>query len=484
MNFQQILAIVWARRKVAFFTLLVVVLLTTLVSLVMPKQYVASSSVVLDIKPDPVGGIVPGAGSPGYLATQMDIIQSDRVSTRVVRLLRLGQNPEAVENWKDATDGKIPLENYYGQLLARGLGIKPSRGSNVINLTFTASDPEFAAAVANAYAQAYVDVNVELRVEPARQYASWFDERMKTLRGDLEKAQARLSAYQREKGIVATDDSVDNETAKLAALSAQLVEAQGQRADTASRLKNTGSELSPDVMENPVVQALKAEVAKSEARRNELSSTLGKNHPQYRQLEAQIAGLNQQLGEEIRRISGSAATATRVTSQKEEEIRQAIQAQKEHVLKLRAERDTIALLAKDVESAQRAYDAVAQRTSLTSLESQMQQNNASILSPAIAPDEPARPRILLNFLASIVAGALLGAAVAMGLEKMDKRVRHPSDLAVVEGIPVIGMLQAESKRYSFREHVATWMSYLRRKRRPPPPPPSEPGIANATPGGA
>jgi len=179
---------------------------------------------------------------------------------------------------------------------------------------------------------------------------------------------------------------------------------------------------------------------------------------------AQAAGLRRQISEEIRRISGSAVAATRVTGQKEEEIRTAIEAQKQHVLQLRAERDTIAILARDVESAQRAYDAVAQRISLSHLESQMQQNNVGILSPAIEPEEPARPRVLLNILASIAVGALLGIGVALGLEKMDQRVRDPGDLAVAEGIPVIGMLAAESRRYSIRERLAHAFARLRRRR--------------------
>lgn len=467
MDFQHLLPILWARRRAALLTLLATVVVTTVVSLLMPKHYIATSSVVLDIKPDPVGGFAPGAGSMSYLTTQTDIIQSDRVATRVVRLLRLAQNPEAVAGWKDATRGKIPLENYYGQLLARGLLIKPSRGSTVISLAYTAGDPEFAAAVANAYAQAYVDVNVELRVEPARQYVTWFDQRLKGLRGDLEKAQAKLSAYQQEKGIVATDDRVDHETARLVALTTQLAEAQGQHADSASRLKYTGNELSPDVMASTIVQSLKADLAKSQAKLTEVDMTLGRNHPLYQQTAAQITGLNEQLTEEIRRISGNAETTSRQTTQKEEELQQAIEAQKQHLLRLRAERDAITILAKDVESAQRAYDAVSQRISLTNLESQMQQNNASILTTAVAPDAPARPRIFVNILASIAIGILLGAGAALGLEKMDQRVRHPAQLAVVEGIPVIGILEAESMRYSFRQRAADWISHLRSRRRLP-----------------
>jgi uncharacterized protein involved in exopolysaccharide biosynthesis len=119
--------------------------------------------------------------------------------------------------------------------------------------------------VANAFAQAYIETNIELRVDPARQYAAWFDERLKTLRDNLEQAQARLSAYQQEKGIVATDERVDQETARLSALTTQLASTQAERADMSSRQKNTGSELSPDVMQSAVVQGIKAELAKAEA---------------------------------------------------------------------------------------------------------------------------------------------------------------------------------------------------------------------------
>lgn len=466
MPFQQILRIVWGRRKPALWVLFGTVVLVTLVSLTLPKQYMATSSLVFDFRTDPIAGaVMPGMASPSYLSTQTDIMQSDRVASRAVKILRMDKNAEAIEKWKSATDGRVPLDIYYGQILQRHLAIKPGHGSNVVNLSYTGSDPHFAAAAANAFAQAFVDVNVELRVEPARQYATWFDERLKVLRADLARAQTRLSDYQRAKNIVATDERVDNETARLNSLNTQLAEIEGQKAVSSSREKNSGSEFSPDVMEDPIVQGIKTETAKAEAQLQQISSTLGNNHPQYRQVAAQIVGLRRQLDEEMKRISGSAATATRITAQQETELRAAIEAQTRRVLDLRAERDTIAILARDVDSAQRAYDAVAQRISTTNLESQMQQNNVSILSPAIEPEVPSKPKVALNILAAIVIGTLLAAGTALGLEKLDRLVRSPEDMASLQHVPLLGVLQPKPRHYSLREYVALFKKWLTQRRR-------------------
>lgn len=463
---QQFLLILRARLKLAVILLLLTVSVATIVSLLLPKRYTASTSIVFDLKSDPILGIVlPAVASPGYITTQTDIIQSDRVAGRVVKLLRFDKSPTAVDTWKQETESKISLESYYGTLLQKGVSIKPTRGSNVLNITFTGAEPKFTAAVANAFAQAYIETNIELRVDPARQYAAWFDERLKTLRDNLEQAQARLSAYQQEKGIVATDERVDQETARLSALTTQLASTQAERADMSSRQKNTGNELSPDVMQSAVVQGIKAELAKAEARLSEISSTVGKNHPQRQQLEAQIAGLKQQISEEIRRVSGGIATASRVTSQKVEEARAAYEAQKKHVLNLRAERDQISVLVKEVEAAQHAYETVSQRMSQNTLESQSQQTNVSILSPAVEPTDASHPKILLNILASVLGGGLLGIGVALGLELLDRRVRDRDDLAALEGIPVLGILQPEAAVRTFKERLAHALTYIRRRRR-------------------
>ena len=78
------------------------------------------------------------------------------------------RSPEAVQPWREATQAQIPLDRYLADLLDRGLVIEPVNGSSVINLTFSAQDPAFAAAAANAFVQAAIQVSIELQIDPPR----------------------------------------------------------------------------------------------------------------------------------------------------------------------------------------------------------------------------------------------------------------------------------------------------------------------------
>src|SRR5574343_1582661 len=456
MTFQQFLLILWARRKLALRVLGVTVLTTLVISLILPKQYTATTSLVIDVKsPDPIAGMVmQGLLAPGYMATQIDIINSDRVAQRAVRLLGLDKNGGAIEKWKDDGEGKGTVEGFYGELLQKKLDIKPSRESNVININFTGPDAGFSAAVANAFAQAYIDTSIEMRVEPARQYGAWFQERQKGLRADLEKAQAKLSAYQQEKGNVVTDERMmDNETARLNERTGQLAAAQAQKADASSRQKSGTSELSLEVLQNPLVQNLKSEIARSEAKLAELNTNLGKNHPQVQQMEAQIQGQRQQLRDEINRISGGAAVANKFGAVKQEELKAAIEEQKKRVLAIKAERDQLAVLVNDVENARRAYEAVGQRMTQSNLEGQSQQTNVLVLSPATEPTKHSRPKILLNLLVAIFLGSMLGIGSALIAELGQRRIRSAEDLSLALDLPVLVELDSTSpgtkKKFQF-----------------------------------
>ena len=95
---------------------------------------------------------------------------------------------------------------------------------------------------------------------------------------------------------------------------------------------------------------------------------------------------------------------------------------------------------KDVENAQRAYDMVGQRLSQTSLESQTQQTNVSVLTAAEPPVKHSSPKLLLNTALAIFLGALLGVATALVLELNNRRIRSAEDLAEALGVPVLAVL--------------------------------------------
>lgn len=444
MTFSQFLSILKARWIAALLVLVLTVGTTIGVSLMLPKNYTASAAVVLDVRsPDPIAGMVLGAmAMPAYMATQVDIIQSDRVAQRVVQGLRLTENPETRQQWLDATGGKGNFEAWLADLLKKKLDVKPSRESNVINIGYTSPDPRFAAALANAFVRSYMDVSIGLRVSPAKQYNEFFDARGKELREALEQAQAKLTTYQKTSGILATDERFDVENQRLNELSSQLVALQALSAESTSRsaqARNQADQLG-DVINNPVVAGLRADLSRQEARLMEMNSKLGDAHPQVVELRANIAELRQRIDGETRRVSGSVGINNTINKAREGEVRAALEAQRAKVLALKQQRDEALVLMKEVETAQRAYDQVVARASQTNLESQNTQTNISVLTPATEPADHSSPKLLLNALLSVFLGTLLAVGFALVRELMDRRVRTVEDLAEGLGLPVLGAL--------------------------------------------
>ncbi|HRH79841.1 MAG TPA: chain length determinant protein EpsF [Thiobacillaceae bacterium] len=447
MNFTQFLLILKARWLVALLALLVTVGTTVAISLLLPKNYTATATLVVDSKAkDPITGVLlPAQLLPGYMATQVDIIQSQNVALRVVDGLKLTQIPSIREAFSKATKGQGDIRYWMADLLLKKLDVKPSRESSVMQISFEGSDPRFATVVANAFAQAYIRTNLDLRVQPARLTTAWYEDQVKQLREDLEKAQARLSAYQRDKGLVASDERIDVETARLAELSSQLVAAQAQTYDTASRQAQSGNALA-EVEQNPLVQNLKAEVARSESQLLQLAEKVGRNHPQYLRAQAEFDSLRGKLDKETKTATRTVSTTAKVAQGREGEIRSALAAQKNKVLSLKQQRDEAAVLIRDLENAQRLYDAALQRYGQTRLESQSTQTDIAVLNPAIQPLEPSSPKVLLNTLLAVFLGTLLGVGLALLTEMLDRRVRSSEDLVTSLDIPVLGELGKRMKK--------------------------------------
>lgn len=454
MNLQQFLFILRARYLIIVLSLLTTVSVTFVVSLMLPKQYTATASLVVDFKsPDPISALA----APLSMGTQVDIINSDRVSRKVVRIMKLDQNSSLRERWAEETGSKGRMEDWAGELIQRQLSVNPSRDSNVINISYKAVDPVFAATIVNAFAQAYIDANIELKVEPARDYARWFGEQGKVLRENLEKAQTRLSEFQQQKGIVTRDEQLDVETAKLAELSAQLSAVQGQNTDSRSKQRSLGSaDTLPEVMQNPVVSGLRSDIARQEAKLKEAETMFGTNHPQYQRLVSEIDALKEKLRQETRHIAAGFKTSQTVGRDKEAELKEAIAAQKRKLLEFKNERDQMAVFQRDVDAAHAAYDAVAKRYTQASLESQATQTNVSVLTPAVPPLQPSSPKILRYVVIAIFLGTMLGVGGAFMIELLDRRIRSSDDLSEALELPVLGVLR--------RPRRVRHMDFLRLKR--------------------
>jgi chain length determinant protein EpsF len=430
MSLRQFFMILHGRLAVVALVFFATVTAVAVLSVVLPKRYSATAAVLVDVKaPDPISGaMLDGLVMPGYLATQRDIIMSDRVARKAVQLLKLDEGTDAEQRERATT-------------LKKKLDVKPARNSNVIDITFSASDPAFAAAAANAFAQAYREASIEVRVDPARQSTRWFGEQDKMLRDNLDRAQARFSEHQQKHGLGVSEERLDSEVTRLNDLATQLATAQAQAAEANSRqLGASEANRLPEAVQNPLIVALKTQIARQEASLQELAGHLGKNHPEYRRMAAELESLKSRLDAETAVIAGSLRTARSVNKNKEAELAAAVAAQKKKVLAIRQAREQLAALERDRDIAQKAYETVTHRLTQTRLESQLTQSNASILAFASEPGEPVFPNPLLNAVAAIFLGTFLALGVAFVLELIDRRVHTADDLAELLQLPVLAVV--------------------------------------------
>ena len=293
MNLSHFLAVLRARWIAALAGFLVVVAAVAAYLILATRVYEANAELLIDVTPDPVSSLMYGGASPSMINTQLEILRSDRVAQRVVQNLKLADLSDMREAWASAKSG-MSIQDWLVAFVENGLDAKvAAAGTNVISVGYRSADARFAATAANAYVQAYLETSIELRVDPAKQYSGFFTDQQKSARDTLEAAQNKLSAYQKEKGIIGSDDHLDLELNRLSMLQQELVTMQTANVQASTRQAQVGkspNELS-EVLSNSNVAGLKAELATAELKLQDLSARYGDRHPQVQDARADVAAL-------------------------------------------------------------------------------------------------------------------------------------------------------------------------------------------------
>jgi polysaccharide biosynthesis transport protein len=459
MSLQQLLVIFWARKNLVVAYLLVTMITTLTLSLITPKQYAASTSLVLDqpgINPI-TGAQLPTQLTAGYMATQSDIIKSPMVALTAVDILKLTEDKALQADFKKDKNGG-DFRHWIADSLMKKLEVIPPRESSILGINFSSTDPEFAAKAANAFAQAYIQISNELKRQPAQQTADWFEVQLKVLRERVEKAREKLSDFQQTYGIVATtNERIDLEDAKLSELSNQLVKNQLETTDLLSKKKlltetliNPESLRSlPEILNSQVLQGLKANLASAEAKFADLSVRVDHNHPQYRQAAAEIVSLKKQIKAEMNTVLHGFNSSILASKNRDESLAKALAKQKNRVLQFKKQNNEIETLKREAENAQIAYDAVNQRSIQMRMESEIRQSNVAVLDEAVVPKIADKPKIKLNMIISVLLGIILGISAALFAEMMDRRVRSAVDITETLDLPVFGIITASRPAKKF-----------------------------------
>ncbi|MEP6546693.1 MAG: chain length determinant protein EpsF [Gammaproteobacteria bacterium] len=468
MSAKQLIESLLGRKRLFGAVLLATVTIVIVASLLWPKTYISEASVVVDSKStDPVSGLPQSPEMlPSTIATQVDIISSHSVALKVVRRLHLSSNPTYKQKYESATNGKGPIDDWVADYLLNKVYVTPSHDSHVINIDVGAFDSELSATLANAFADAYIQTSLELKADPARRQGEWFAQQLKSLRSSLEAAQTKMSDFQRNSGVVGTNDQIDIENTRLAELSTQLIAAQSTMYETQNKLKQMtrATQLDkldemPDLSSNVLLQNLKADLVRAQGKLAETAARFGNNHPEYVSADAMVKALQRKLAAQIATAAGTIRQSAELSSRQQAEIQHALDQQRDRVLQLKHAKDKLDIMRRDVDSAQQAYDAGLQRASQVHLESQLDQSNIAILNSAVAPLFPAKPKIFLNALISFVVGIILGLAIVISVERGDQRIRAGDALMDMTGVALL----SEIPRHDYKQR--SWRGSATMKRR-------------------
>jgi chain length determinant protein EpsF len=446
MDFNQFLLALRARRK-AFVTVLAAVIVTAIaVALIVPKKYVASATLLIDARDEQ--SMSPTRMSPreraGYMSTQADLIKSGRVAVQVVKDLKLAQKPGVREAFEADTGGVGTIEDWIAAALVEKLTVESAAG-NIVTITYSSSDPRQATAIANGFAKAYLDTALFLRTEPTREAAEWFEGQLKEQRAQVKDAQVKLADFQKAKGIVFTDERSDMEASRLTTLTAQYMAARNATVDAVSRYKQASEAIAntdaiPEVMTSGSVGAIKSDLSRAEQRLEQLSNDLGPNHPAYQRAAAEVQGLKEKLASEAKKVVAGLGNAAQSAQKREEELKNAVAEQHSRIANMKDYRVDLATMTRDVDNAQRSYDAILQRYMTNRIDSNAKTTNVALLTPAIEPVKPAQPKVGLISGLAVVLGLLLATAMVYVLETLDRRVRSRADLESRLAVPSLGRL--------------------------------------------
>jgi chain length determinant protein EpsF len=444
MNLFQLLATLRARWLTIVLVTMVGLIASVVFVVTRPIAYMATATIVLDAKSDPVSSMLyGGAVSPALINTQLEVMRSERVAQRVVKNMKLAEMADMKAKWTDSTDGSGSFEAWIADSLIRGLQVRLSApGSTVIEINYQSTEARFAAAMANAFVQAYMETAIELRIDPALQYNSFFENQVRDAREALEAAQQRLSKFQQDKGLLVADGRYDIETARLASLSESLVAVQSLSMSTKGRLAqvNRDADRMSEVLTSGQVNNLKNELQRAEAKLAELNSRFGENHPAVAEAKAAASDLKTRLAAETRNVAGSISAEARVSSGKEEELKASLEAQRLKVLQLKEVRDQGEVLARDVENAKRSYDMLFTRYNQTNIESQNRLSAATVLSQAETPTRPSSKAAWIVLVVGFLLSSVTGIAAALVMEQLDPRARTTEITGLAMGLPVIGVM--------------------------------------------
>ncbi len=432
LHWGQLAAILHAHRRRAAIITVTLFAATMLVVSLLPKSYTAQATVMVNFESNDGTRQAPADLYASYLQTQVQLLQSREVLDETIDRLGLSKVPEFISGFKN--NGVSTLQSFVEKKLDAAEAVDLGKGSQLISVSVTSKDRQLAANIANTIVEEYQSLTQGGGNDPNSRRAREYSEQLADLKSKVTVAEGHMAEYRQRTGVTDIVAANDVETQNLAALEAQLLQAQNQRRTAESR-SAAQQDASDQAMNSIVIQGLKNQLSTLQAQLAQLSSTLGPKHPRVLELQSQIASTRHSLDHEIQALSQNTSGEVSSATELEAKLRHAVDDQRARLLKIRAMQDEGQKLELELQSAQQVYkralDGYDQSLFATS----------SLSSRAVPPVEASKPNKPTLAIVGTLMALFLGLVGPVVYELLfHRRLHSRADIERDLGLPVLAEL--------------------------------------------
>lgn len=447
-------------------------------SLVSPKYQAETRILIEKRSPDltrkSTDNVQPefGADEAG-VASQVALLQSVDLIKQVAKDMKLHERAEFDPNADPSISTRIlvmtglmknpldvPPEERVVKEFTQKLQVYQVEKSRVVAVQFSSKDPQLAAAIPNAIARVYQQLQSGAKLDTTSETTKWLEPEIANLREKVRDAEAKVASYRASSDLFTTGQQSTFSEQQLNDISLEIARVRGERANAEARAKSVRSVLSSgrnvdtlaEVVGSQMIQRLKETQSGIEGQIADLSTQLLEAHPRIKSLRSQLEGIRTQIRTETRKILASLESEANVSRLREQQLLQQL-----NTLKA----DTANIEEKQVGLKDLEREATAQRQLLETYlaryrEAVSQQDmnatpaDARVISRATMPSEPYFPKILSVTIVAALAGFMLSAVFVMLAELFSGRALRPSeyedDARVDDDLESVSVAAAERHR--------------------------------------
>ncbi|HLK51563.1 MAG TPA: polysaccharide biosynthesis tyrosine autokinase [Bryobacteraceae bacterium] len=378
-----------------------------------------------------------------YMETQVNLLRSESLLSRVRHDLEQEGVVKPVAAALATQEGIAPEDA--SPVSRSKLNVSPIRDTRLINLTYDAYDPKLAARILNAITAAYIQEDVNVRVDNTEQTQHWLQKQLEDTKAKLEASESNLQKYAKSSGLLYTSPKgqvAEQTEDKLQFLAQDLSQSQAKLADLQAKYEIAKSKAAgaPVSADNPTVRDLETRLADLRRQRAALNSTFTPEYFKVQETDAAIQEVQANLEKEYARWVKQLGDAYAVEQRHENLLQSAYNQQAGLVGDQAYKAIHYNVLKREVETNRNLYDALLAGMKEAGVNAAARVNNARVVDSAQPPRLPYRPTPERNAIIGLISGLMLASVFALARESSDRRVKAPGIVPTYLNIPELGVI--------------------------------------------